>query len=54
MTVFDFRIAAAPDGTVSGRAPADVPPGEHPVPISVWKTEPQSLRRALPRHGMTL
>ena len=35
MTVITARITVAPDGTISGRAPSAVPPGEHPVAITV-------------------
>ncbi len=35
MTIVAGRITVSPDGTMSGRAPRDVPPGEHPVAITV-------------------
>lgn len=35
MTIITTRITVAPDGTISGRAPREVPPGEHPVAIAV-------------------
>ena len=38
MTVITARITVAPDGTISGRAPSAVPPGEHPVAITVPST----------------
>jgi hypothetical protein len=33
MTIVTTRIRVAPDGTISGRAPASVPPGEHQADI---------------------
>ncbi len=38
MTVITTRITVAPDGTIFGRAPREVPPGEHPVAITVATT----------------
>ncbi len=35
MTVINARINVAADGSISGRAPRDVPPGDHPVAITV-------------------
>ncbi len=35
MTVITTRIQVAPDRTMSGRLPADVPPGEHVVVIQI-------------------
>ena len=35
MTVITARITVGPDGAISGQAPQGVPPGEHPVAISI-------------------
>ena len=35
MTVITTRITVAPDGTIFGRAPREVPAGEHPAVITV-------------------
>jgi hypothetical protein len=35
MTVITTRITVSPDGTIFGRAPSEVPPGEHPVAITI-------------------
>ena len=35
MTIVTTRIQVAEDGTISGRAPGGVPPGEHVVTLSV-------------------
>jgi len=35
MTVITARITVAPDGTISGRAPGQVPAGEHEASIIV-------------------
>ena len=35
MTVITARITVAPDGTISGRAPGQVPAGEHEASITV-------------------
>jgi hypothetical protein len=35
MTVITARITVAPDGTISGRAPGEVPAGEHEASITV-------------------
>jgi hypothetical protein len=35
MTVITARIIVAPDGTISGRAPGQVPAGEHEASITV-------------------
>ena len=42
MTVITMRIAVAPDGTISGRAPAgQLPPGEHEVSITLEAATPK-------------
>jgi len=41
MTVITARIRVAPDGTISGRAPAGVPAGEHEAEI-VLTPEPRT------------
>ena len=49
MTVVVTRIRVAPDGTISGQAPREVPPGEHQAPIRL----PEPKRRQaldLPLH----
>lgn len=35
MPVITARITVAPDGAITGQAPHGVPPGEHPVAITV-------------------
>ena len=39
MTIISTRIRVAPDGTISGRAPAGVPAGEHEAEI-VLRNQP--------------
>jgi hypothetical protein len=40
MTIVTTRITVAPDGTISGLAPAAVPAGEHQASIAVEILEP--------------
>ncbi len=40
MTIVTARITVAPDGTISGHAPAAVPAGEHQASITVDILEP--------------
>jgi hypothetical protein len=40
MTIVTARITVAPDGTISGHAPAAVPAGEHQASITVGILEP--------------
>lgn len=35
MAVITARIVVAPDGAITGQAPRGVPPGEHPVVITL-------------------
>jgi hypothetical protein len=49
MTVVLAKIRVAPDGTISGQAPREVPPGEYQAPIRL----PEPKRREpldLPLH----
>ena len=44
MPVVLARIRVAPDGTITGQAPREVPPGEYQAPIRL----PESKRRRRP------
>jgi hypothetical protein len=45
MSVVLAKIRVAPDGSISGQAPRDVPPGEYDAPIRL--PEPKRGRRRL-------
>ncbi len=58
MTIITTRIRVAADGTISGRAPSEVPAGEHEARISIAAsparqepTEPFDVN-ALPTHDL--
>lgn len=48
MPVITARITVAPDGAITGQAPHGVPPGEHPVAITVLS--PRRSVRDMPQH----
>jgi hypothetical protein len=50
MTIVHTRIRVAPDGTISGTAPREVPPGEYEAPITLPETTPKPRRLDLPKH----
>jgi len=50
MTVVHARIRVAPDGTISGKAPRELPPGEYEAPITVPERKVRPQRLDLPRH----
>jgi hypothetical protein len=41
MPVVEAKIRVAEDGSITGRAPVDVPPGEHTVRIAVPDRKPE-------------
>jgi hypothetical protein len=45
MTVVLAKIRVAPDGTISGQAPREVPPGEYQAPLRL--PEPKRRREPL-------
>jgi len=49
MPVVLAKIRVAPDGTISGQAPREVPPGEYQAPIRLPEPKRQS-RLDLPLH----
>jgi hypothetical protein len=44
------RIRVAPDGTISGQAPREVPPGEYQAPLRVPKAGQARAPLDLPLH----
>jgi hypothetical protein len=51
MPVVHARIRVDADGTISGTAPPDVPPGEYDAPIDIATPKPQKRKRLdLPLH----
>jgi hypothetical protein len=47
MPVVTARIRVDADGTISGKAPQGVPPGEYEAPIDVADREPRRTRKRL-------
>ena len=47
MPVVHARIRVDADGTISGKAPRGVPPGEYETPIEVVQQKPRSKRKRL-------
>lgn len=50
MTVVHAKIRVAPDGTISGKAPRELPPGEYEAPIPLPGTKARPRRLDLPLH----
>jgi hypothetical protein len=52
MPVVNARVWVGADGTISGKAPQGVPPGEYEAPIDVAEPElrPKRKRLELPLH----
>ena len=50
MTVVLTRIRVASDGTISGQAPREVPPGEYQAPIQLPAARPTRAPLDLPLH----
>jgi hypothetical protein len=50
MPVVLTKIRVAPDGTISGQAPREVPPGEYQAPIRLPETKRQRRGLDLPLH----
>lgn len=50
MPVVHATIRIAPDGTISGHAPREVPPGEYQTPITVPETKTKRHPLDLPLH----
>jgi hypothetical protein len=51
MPVVLAKIQVAPDGTISGKAPREVPPGEYQAPIRLPEPKkPRRRRLDLPIH----
>jgi hypothetical protein len=51
MPVVNARIRVDADGTISGKAPQGVPPGEYEAPIDVAEPKPRKRKRLdLPLH----
>lgn len=50
MPVIHAKILVAPDGTISGQAPRDVPPGEYQAPLTVPAAKAKRRRLDLPLH----
>jgi hypothetical protein len=50
MTVVCAKIHVAPDGTISGKAPREVPPGEYQAPITQPKRKRAPRSLDLPLH----
>ncbi len=50
MSVVLAKIRVAPDGTISGQAPREVPPGDYAVPIELPVPTPKPKRLHLPLH----
>lgn len=50
MAVVHATIRVARDGSISGRAPREVPPGEYQAPITVPEPKPKRRRLDLPLH----
>jgi hypothetical protein len=47
MPVVSARIRVDADGTISGKAPQGVPPGEYEAPIDVAEPKPRPKRKRL-------
>ena len=50
MPVVHATIRVAPDGTISGKAPAEVPPGEYDAPLELPARKPKRKALDLPLH----
>ena len=47
MPVVHAKIRVAEDGSISGKAPRELPPGEYQAPIAVPEPKPKPKRRRL-------
>jgi hypothetical protein len=47
LTVVRAKIRVGTDGTISGKAPRGVPPGEYETPIQVSADRPKAKRKRL-------
>jgi hypothetical protein len=47
MPVVHARIRVDADGTISGKAPQEVPPGDYEAPIEVVEPKPRPRRKPL-------
>ena len=50
MSVVLAKIRVAPDGTISGQAPRELPPGEYQAPIRLPEPKRRRRRLDLPVH----
>jgi hypothetical protein len=50
MSVVLAKIRVAPDGTISGQAPRELPPGEYQAPIRLPERKAKRRRLDLPLH----
>lgn len=50
MPVVHAMIRVAEDGSISGKAPRELPPGEYQAPIAVPEPKPKRRRLELPLH----
>jgi hypothetical protein len=50
MPVVHAKIRVAEDGSISGKAPRELPPGEYQAPITVPKRKRKHRRLDLPLH----
>jgi hypothetical protein len=50
MPVVHTKIRVAEDGSISGKAPREVPPGEYQAPIAVPEQKRKRKRLDLPLH----
>ena len=50
MPVVHTKIRVAKDGSISGKAPRELPPGEYQAPITVPEPKPKRRRLDLPLH----
>jgi hypothetical protein len=50
MPVVHATIRVDAEGTISGKAPREVPPGEYQAPIAVPEAKPKPKRLELPLH----
>ena len=50
MPVVHAKIHVAEDGSISGRAPRELPPGDYQAPITLPEPKPRRRRLDLPLH----
>jgi hypothetical protein len=50
MPVVHAKIRVAEDGSISGTAPRELPPGEYQAPITLPEPKPKGRRLRLPMH----